>query len=471
MIAFEDIGQFSKLFAAELAQRTRPHQPADLLIFPYPKFVSGSPPKTRDISVLQFADVLMLRTAAGRIIAKTDSLISDRVFSYRLAPSRSGLAWAFKSSKESWNGFVGQTVELLKTGRYRNLRQTDVKQYFLSINVKTLETLLRRHSCDPGAVRQIFETLEYWHSFCGLNGLPISLEASSALGNVYLEGLDRQLISAGARHFRYMDDLFIFGETRVVCEALIEVVDANLKILDLERSIPKTYPFDDPEKALAHIRHSRLSGLGSMLKHRPELGKKALQFEFDAVFEAEREPDIAEFHYILNALGGRKPPYGCKLLARSPTLMNLDPKAAAKYLEQSRGDASEPAVNDASLQKLQRSPEERFHALDLHLLRMLGNTRTGDAEGAEFLRIATDRTRPWLVRNFAWRAYARSGIGRGSVLMEAAREEDKPTVRRAIIAGLKDAISGGRNRRSFLRHAARRYEESKCTVEWARKAA
>jgi hypothetical protein len=471
VIAYEDIGQFSKLFAAELADRAQRYRPADLLIFPYPKFVSGAAPDTRNITVLQFADVLMLRTAVGRIIEKTDSLISNRVFSYRLEPIRRDLPWRFKSSKESWYGFIGQTVELLKTKRYQILCQTDVRQYFPSIDLRALEDLLRRHDCDSIAVGQIFNTLDYWRRSNGLNGLPISLEASSALGNVYLEGLDRQLIGAGARHFRYMDDMFIFGETQGICHALIEVVDANLETLGLERSIPKTHFFDDPERAITEIRNSSLSYLGGLLRYRPEFGRRALHFAFDSLFDSEWVPDLAEFRYILSALDGNRNSYGCKLLASNPAMMNLDPKVSAKYLELSIGDASEAAVIDACMQKLRQPPAASFQGLDLHLLRLLGNARTGDAEGAEFLRIASDASRPWPVRNFAWRAYARSSAGRGSVLMEAAREEDEPNVRRAIVAGLKYSKSAGRRRKSFLRHVARRHEDSKCVVEWVRRVA
>jgi hypothetical protein len=471
VIAFEDIRQFSKLFVTELVDRAERYRPANLLIFPYPKIVSGAPPATRNIAVLQFADVLLLRTAVGRVIEKTDSLISDRVFSYRLAPIRRDLPWRFKSSRESWYSFIGQTVELLKTKRYQNSCQTDVKQYFPSINIKALEDLLRRHACDSIATSQIFNTLECWHRSDGLNGLPVSLEASSALGNVFLEGLDRQLISAGARHFRYMDDLFIFGETARVRDALIEVVDANLETLGLERSISKTHRFDDPHRAIRQIRRSNLSYLGALLKHRPEFGRRALHFAFDTLFDSDWEPDLREFHYVLSALYGNKNPYGCKLLACKPAMMNLDPQASTRYLELSFGKASEAAVIDACMQKLQQPAEVSFQGLDLHLLRLMGNTRTGDAEGTEFLRIANDTSRLWPVRNFAWRAYARSSAGRGSVLMEAAREENEPNVRRAIVAGLKYAKSAGRKRRSFLRDVARRHNDSNCLVEWVRRAA
>jgi hypothetical protein len=310
----------------------------------------------------------MLRTAIGRIIEKTDSLISNRVFSYRLAPVRRDLPWRFKSSKESWYGFRDRTVELLKTNRYKILCQTDVRQYFPSIDLKALEDLLRRHSCDSIAVGQIFYTLEYWRRANGLNGLPISLEASSALGNVYLEGLDRQLIGAGARHFRYMDDMFIFAETEAIRHALIQVVDANLKTLGLERSIPKTHDFDDPEQAIAEIQNTSLSYLGGLLKRRPEFGRKALHFAFDSLFNSEWEPNLSEFRYIVSALESNRNSYGCKLLASNSAMMNLDPKASANYLELAMRDASRTAVIDACMQKLQQPPEASSQGLDLHLL-------------------------------------------------------------------------------------------------------
>ena len=471
VIAFQDVEQFSRRFAEELAYRATRYVPDNLFIFPYPKFVAGAPPTTRKITVLQFADALMLRTAVGRFIGQTDSLISDRVFSYRLAPSRVGFPWAFKDIKDSWYGFVGRTVNLLKTKRYGNLCQTDVAQYFPSINIKTLENLLLWHSCDARAVRCIFEILEHWHLFSGLRGLPISLEASSALGNVYLEGLDRDLINAGAKHFRYMDDMSIFGETSAVCDALIEMLDAKLRAMGLERSERKTHFFNDPELAIAHLQNAKLSYLGAILKDRPDLGRRELYFAFDELLEAGDEIELSAFHYILKVLKGNRDPYGCKLMAARPRLMNFDPKLSADYLKIAFERGQFSAVIDACMERLRQPPDEHYEALDLHLLRVLAGTHPGDAEGREFQQIATDKSRRWPVRNFAWHAYAASSVGSDSVLMEAAREEQQPEVRRAIIAALKQSKFTRKKSKNFLRHAAHHYKESRYTLEWVRAAA
>jgi hypothetical protein len=334
-----------------------------------------------------------------------------------------------------------------------------------------MEELLLRHRCDPDAVRRIFGVLKFWRSRNALKGLPISLEASSALGNFYLESLDRRLMEAGARHVRYMDDIFLAAEAEPVRAALVDIIDEHLTALGLQRSIPKTHYFDDPRRAIAHVRNTALSYLGGLLTHRPVLGRNALRHAFDILLSPNREPNVAELHFILTALGRINSAYGCRDLARSPMVMNLDPKAAVKYLELAIGHSSLPEVIDACMEKLLQAPKHHYEALDLHILRFLGKTRAGHAESEQFLRIATDLKRPWPIRNFAWHAYARAGDGRGTVLMEAAREEREPNVRRALVAGLRYVKSGKRILRNFLHRTARRYPECRCTAEWVRVAA
>jgi SAM-dependent methyltransferase len=127
-------------------------------------------------------------------------------------------------------------------------------------------------------------------------------------------------------------------------------------------------------------------------------------------------------------------------------------------------------VIEACMTQLRRTSGDQFDGLHLRLLRALASTPTGQSEGNAFQQIAMDGSRPWPVRNFAWHAYAQSSARKDSVLMEAAREEQEPNVRRPIIATMRTSQSRKRTGRKFLRHAARRFPESRFTVAWVRRA-
>lgn len=245
-------------------------------------------------------------------------------------------------------------------------------------------------------------------------------------------------------------------------------------MMGLERSLPKTQWFDDPNEAISSLRKTWLSSLGSAIRGEPEFrGKQALRFAFDRLFEDVSQTDPSDFRFILNALKNQKDDYGCSLLASSPELTNVDPKVSAEYLTIGlrKGQANRTRVIEACMTQLGQTRGDQFNGLHLHLLRAMASAPTGQSEGNAFKEIAMDGSRPWPVRSFAWHAFAQSSARRDSLLMEAAREEQEPNVRRAIVATLKTSKDEKRTRQKFFRHAARKFLESRFAVEWVRRAA
>jgi hypothetical protein len=123
------------------------------------------------------------------------------------------------------------------------------------------------------------------------------------------------------------------------------------------------------------------------------------------------------------------------------------------------------------MQQLTHGNESGSEASQLHLLRILSEVETGEAEGNELFRIAQDPSRLWPIRSWAWHAYAKSTGCRAALLMEAARGESDRNVRRAIVATTKSRGMAGRRQKSFLRHVGRHFSESHFTAEWIRHAA
>jgi hypothetical protein len=474
VIGFADFQFCSALFAAEAARKRESYQPDKLLTFQYPNFNPAFPGKVRRFAITQPLDQLILRHDAGRIIEKLDSILSDRVCSFRLDGSdRKYLPWAFTNKRRSWRNWCDRSEEVLRGGRYPFAWRTDVRSYYPSVNTEILEKSLSDHSCDASAIRRIIDVLEYWQRFEGLKGLPIGVEASAVLGNVFLESIDRALAEAGANHLRFADDFWIFAENRSIGDALIELFDERLNMVGLERSLPKTQWLDS-EEAISSLRKPWLNSLSSVLKSEPEMrGKKELRFAFEQLLEDPSQTDPSEFRFLINALIRQKDDYGCVLLAHSPELMNVDPRASPAYLAIGvrKKQSNRMRVIESCMAELGRTNSAEFHGLHLHLLRAMSLARVGQLEGRQLEGITIDASRPWPIRNFAWQAFGLSSARSDSLLMEAAREEQETNVRRAIVATLKTSKSPKRMLRSFLRHARRKYPESRYTVEWVRQAA
>lgn len=81
------------------------------------------------------------------------------------------------------------------------------------------------------------------------------------LGNAFLLPLDRALAAQKHAHFRWMDDLFIFGRSIAACNDVVGTVDEALATMGLQRSIPKTRIYPN-RAALMVFEDSLLVSLG-----------------------------------------------------------------------------------------------------------------------------------------------------------------------------------------------------------------
>jgi hypothetical protein len=167
---------------------------------------------------------------------------------------------------------------------------------------------------------------------------------------------------------------------------------------------------------------------------------------------------------VLNTLTNRYERDGCLELSRRTDLMNVDPKIATNYLAVAKSD---PRILTNCMQRLAQPREQRFDGRTLHQLRLMSQAKTGREEAKEFERIVRDQSMPWPTRNWAWAALAHADGTKPSRLMEAAREEADPNIRRAIVASLK-RYSRLRQCRTFLRDEVKSCPANKYTVDLRR---
>lgn len=452
VIGFRDIAYCAAAFASEYQARGSvllPHGP--LLRFPYP----NTPTKLRWFSIAQPEDLVLLRAAAGRIASRTDRLLSNRVFSHRLSPT--SRCWAFQSPGNAWEQFTLKGIELLQENRYAAMCRTDVASYYNSISLGSLASMLQNLRCESNALWLIVRVLRAWQREDSQLGLPIGFESSSVLGNIFLKPVDDLIERLGVVHLRYGDDVLLFGDNLEVCNSVLQPLDSELDALGLSRSLEKTLQFDDRAAAIRNLRSAHLSSLSEFVRLDRAAGMNAVRRAFDEeVLPGTASP--SDFRWVVKTLTNKQDKYGCLPLAQNAELMNFDPRASADYLK-SLG-LQDQRVIDRAMERLTHVSNDKFDGLDLHLLRAMSTRSFGGVEAKEFRRIATDAGRRWPVRSWAWHSYARTS-GRYVEMMEAARGEECPPVRRAIVVALK-----GHAKKTFIRHASQNFDECAYAARW-----
>jgi hypothetical protein len=250
-------------------------------------------------------------------------------------------------------------------------------------------------------------------------------------------------------------------------EAVAEFLDDELRQLQLTRSVEKTEFFDDPTSARSNLQDLEINYMKGAADFDQGIGLSTVRRGFRRLlYTAPQNIKPSRVRWVLRFLKNRRDPDGCFDLSRRTDLMNIDPEAATNYLAVGGRD-QRILIN--CMQRLAEPREERFDGLTLHQLRLMTQTKTGKDEAKEFERIASDKSTPWPMRAWAWAASAHADGTKPSRLMEAARHEVDPNIRRAIVATLK-RHSDSSQCQTFLRDEADRCPANKYTVEWVKAA-
>jgi hypothetical protein len=439
VIGFADYATSSKAVADNLqAYEGAVEELTPLLPFPYPKPNNS----LRWLHVAGPEELIVLRTAAGYVGQSTDQLLSSRVYSHRL--DRSSRCWKFQ--KKAW-------------AMYR----TDIASYYPTVEIERLRSVLQDFGCLGRAALLILKMFRQWQLRDGLHGIPIGPQVSAIIGNFFLHPVDRLLEAKGYEHLRWCDDILTFGSTVASCQGSLAVLDEALSDLRLTRSAQKTRDFDNVYDARANLEDHLRTSLTDHCDLDADAGVEAVRSAFDSQLVGNPQVEQKRFRWIVKTLLHKHDSYGCLPLALDPSLMNVDPKLSGEYLREValKGKRlKDKRVVDAILDRLSNKAEDRFDALDLHLLGAVRLRSFGSAEAEEFRTIATDSSRRWPVRVFGWAAYVKT-TKNYSELEEAARAEANPQLRRGMIAKLR-----GHATRPFLAHARMNFPESRYTVQW-----
>jgi len=151
---------------------------------------------------------------------------------------------------EAWPEFDAAGIRAVKEQGFTHLTKTDISAYFENIELRILDSILRRFLPRETAIIEILlRILEYWtrRTPSGVpigRGIPQGNNVSSFLGNLFLTPLDDALESftrrRGATWCRYVDDVKVFTKSYEDAREAVFLINSELRNLHLNLQGSKT---------------------------------------------------------------------------------------------------------------------------------------------------------------------------------------------------------------------------------------
>jgi len=197
-----------------------------------------------------FYDRLAFHTFGIEIIKNFDKLIDRRILNHRFDEA------SFKKSKhnrlflpaiEQWKKYE----EFIRIdSEEKTILQTDLQNYYENIQVSKLHEILLtclkevelsdvEKSRTRFCIDSLCRCLEYW-TYDGYRGLPQNRDISSFLANIYLNKVDKFMISKGYDYFRYMDDITIITKEKSEAKFALKLLSIELRKINLTINSSKT---------------------------------------------------------------------------------------------------------------------------------------------------------------------------------------------------------------------------------------
>jgi hypothetical protein len=184
-----------------------------------------------------------VRPLAGRI----ERALGPEVLAIRTRPTPGG--WRLASWEPARAAWQRTLRKITREGtRETTFAVADIHDCYGSISPETIAALL-----GPEAAHAV-DFLRRVHEH-GVRGLPIGPDPSAVLANAVLSEMDRAIRSTGARHLRWVDDVFLWGSRADVGHAL-RALDDVTALLGLALHREKT-------RFLADGREARAVALGT----------------------------------------------------------------------------------------------------------------------------------------------------------------------------------------------------------------
>ena len=251
----------------------------------------------RPAVVLDPLDRLVYQALVDRLSVDLIGGLQRWAYGWRLPP-RDPQPGIYARNKEQWEAFRAHLQTL--AAFHESALTTDVVSFFMSIPSDPLiEQVLGLVANRPA--QRLVDMVGAWYRRTG-RGLPQRSAASAVLAHLYLRPLDdvlqrynempsgflRAWVPEG-RTLRWMDDMWVFGESRLDLREIQVAIQGSLRQLGLEMNVGKTTILegDDMAAAVFELEHSAVDqGI-----HQDEVDEEPLDSLIDKLIA---EPEVAE---------------------------------------------------------------------------------------------------------------------------------------------------------------------------------
>jgi hypothetical protein len=238
-LAFKDLLSSSASACARLEPLLKAYRPRQAVSYCIPKANFT----IRDSIHISALDRIVYQALIDRIIVAIDARLSPNVFSHRLR--NPAAKWIFHPSVSQWKKFSDAVKMQLRAKPGSWLVVTDLSRYFETIAFRCLNRQLEQvpgEKLTPDlkrCVEVLMQCVTAWSPYDGY-GLIQNVDASSFLGNVLLDGIDKLMEKEGYATIRYMDDIRIVVSSEADArKALISLV-CHLRDIGLGLNSEKT---------------------------------------------------------------------------------------------------------------------------------------------------------------------------------------------------------------------------------------
>lgn len=419
----------------------------------------------RPIALLHPRDRVVYRALVMSLAPQIEAALSEAVFSARLHPTTHRLT----DQRRSW-------VRMQKEGRSLHVDQdfgfmlsTDVVSYFEYVDLEILSKDLRSlEGVNEKAVGLLSSLLNDLQRASDVWGLPQGPEASSILGNYYLQPVDRELQMHPVVALRFQDDIKVFGHDAATLRRVLRDVTRVMRGRHLNVAVSKTRILEGAA-VLDDLEDARKDAIQYGIKADLPTVTDDLHSLFDDAV-AQEPVDARDVRFAVYRLAVRKDghaiPWILNNLARVPYLAALLVDYLSGHLE------GAPEIEARARAFLLDPNRNLYPWVELHLIRMFARTQSiVDDTLSGVWSILKDNNKDLLVREQAARCIGRhSRPGDPAILRSLFMGSTDSALRRALLVAITEA--GGTTRdKSFLATVATSAPDLAATAQLLRSGA
>ncbi|MFG1952842.1 RNA-directed DNA polymerase [Micromonospora sp. NPDC048830] len=405
------------------------YKPASVDIVDLPKNILT----VRPLSRLSLDRRLAYEAAVLAAAPQIDKIIPASVYSSRWWKRQQRLL----GPVGSWLRMQREARSLHKREPSLLLARTDVTAFYEYVDNDILTSDLESISIPGWSVELISNFLDAFNHLGNAWGIPQGFDTSGLLANLYLLPVDSEISRNRLKHFRYSDDIYIFGNSWVELRQAIIDITGTLRNRHLTLSSSKTRiipsnlivkEFEEAEKDAINY---------GITVDSPKTRAELWDF-FDRTV-AEERIDPRDLKFALSQLSRVHDDYAVFWLTSNLGEIPHVSREALYYLAQFHRE--EPKLGQSVVELLSNSKLFLYPFAQQHLLIYLIRQGVRLPEAREVAwRLLLDRNKESFVREFAARYLGLFGVaGDGARLKQEFQQETHTRVRRALLVAIHEA--------------------------------